>query len=531
MIDRSREDFYKEHIKRLGYTLQGELGCGDGSITYHVEYGEGYVLQFVRYFQKEKYVLEMKETVQNIKNMTKSRPDLFLCYYEEEELEAASEYEAELMLKIQYGMSLKRYYNVSRFTLRELLEMGIQIAHAQEICAASGVSAPILNPDSIFLLKGQGWRMGNFELSRNTAILNAEKDGDYGMPPEYYEGHAVDETGKVYELGILLYKLMNCMEMPFEDVSQSEWEAEKMRRTAEVPKAPKFGTDSLQKIVCIACSSREKRYHSMKEFRGHLEYLRTNLPQEWLETPIAGHSYKDGDYINRDFEPKAIEEPEISQKPIVESTIEKKQPEKEKPVKTKDKKKVSEEKKKQKEAEKQKQKKQKENEKALKEAQKKQKKAEEAKYGNQNRKDLLMIGGIIIAFIAVIVIVLAVIGNSKNNQIYQYIENAAYGSAMAEMEDLYEEGENIDEVAAAFIDACMSDREYKRIPDAISWLSEEYCTQNEAKFIEIVEQMISSGKETRAEDVLETMEGLEGVRAQYAAAIRQKLASAADSNQ
>ena len=70
MIDRSREDFYKEHMKRLGYTLQGELGCGDGSITYHVEYGEGFVLQFVRYFQKEKYVLEMKEKVQNIKNMS-----------------------------------------------------------------------------------------------------------------------------------------------------------------------------------------------------------------------------------------------------------------------------------------------------------------------------------------------------------------------------------------------------------------------------------------------------------------------------
>ena len=93
---------------------------------------------------------------------------------------------------------------------------------------------------------------------------------------------------------------------------------------------------------------------------------------------------------------------------------------------------------------------------------------------------------------------------------------------MSEMEELYEEGENIDEVVCAFIEACMSDREYKRIPDALSWLSEEYCEQNEAMFKEIIQQMLSSGKITRAEDVLNTMEGIGGVRAQYAAAIRQE---------
>ena len=37
-----------------------------------------------------------------------------------------------------------------------------------------------------------------------------------------------------------------------------------------------------------------------------------------------------------------------------------------------------------------------------------------------------------------------------------------------------------------------------------------------------IQQMLSSGKTTRAEDVLNTMEGIGGVRAQYAAAIRQE---------
>ena len=142
--------------------------------------------------------------------------------------------------------------------------------------------------------------------------------------------------------------------------------------------------------------------------------------------------------------------------------------------------------------------------------------------GQDSLKLSNLVIGIVIAFIAAIVLVITLIGNSKNNQIYQYIESAAYGTAMSEMEELYEEGQNIDEVAAAFIEACMRDREYKRIPAAIGWLSEEYCEQNEELFTGMIQQMLSSGKEARAEDVLNTMEGIGGVRAQYAAAIRQE---------
>ena len=205
---------------------------------------------------------------------------------------------------MQDGISLKKYYHISRFTMKEFFEMGIQIADCLEKNALQGIYTQMVCEENIFFLNAEGWKLGDLKLFQNPDEVNVSKGGDYGMPPEYYEGHAADETGKVYELGILLYRILNYMEMPFEDICQSEWEAEQMRRSTSVPKAPRFGTDSLQNVICFACASREKRYHSLKEFKEHLEYLKSHLPKEWQETAVTGHSYKDGDYIHRSFEPK-----------------------------------------------------------------------------------------------------------------------------------------------------------------------------------------------------------------------------------
>lgn len=526
MVDRNREQFYKEYIKSRGYTLQGELGSDEQSVTYHVEYGEGFALQFVRFFQQEKYAMKMKEMIQNIKKVTQENPGLFLCYYEEEELEATSEYEAEIVLKIQYAINLKRYCGTSRFTLKELLKMGIMVTKAYEKCSAYNVEMPRIDMNSVFWLKDAGWRNGNFDFVQDSSTPNSEKNGDYGLPPEYYCGQTADEAGKVYELGILLYGLMNGMEMPYESECQNEWEAELLRRKAEILKAPKFGPESLKKIVCNACAVREKRYHTMKELREHLEHLMLKLPEEWQRTEITNHSYNDAEYITRDFQPKNNE-------PQKEISVEKEpvKPQKETIKPAREKKKDTEEEKKRKVAEKEKKKKQKENEKKIKDAQKAQKKEEEEKYGNQNRKDLFMILGIVAAFITVIVLVVVVVGNSKNNRIYRYIDSAAYATAMSDMEELYEEDKNIDEVAEYYVDACMSDREYKRIPETIDMFSEEYCQRNEQRFESIVQQMIDSGKERYAEKVLQKMEAAGGIRAEYAASIRQKLGQAVQSEQ
>ena len=72
----------------------------------------------------------------------------------------------------------------------------------------------------------------------------------------------------------------------------------------------------------------------------------------------------------------------------------------------------------------------------------------------------------------------------------------------------------------------MNEREYKRIPAAVSWFSEAYCQSNEPFFAGLVEEMLQNGKEKRVEDLLNTMEQCGGVRQEYARQIVQKLLEA-----
>lgn len=516
---------HKEYIKNLGYTIQNELGDHEGSITYFVEQGNQYVIQVVTLFNDAGHIEKMRESVELLERMTEVQPGLFLRYYEHDWLDSASEFEIELLAKIEYGYSLERYLSTHHLSLKDVLMIGIQIAEASIVCREYHVDSFVINEKNVFYQKNIGWRLGNFNLSLQQEKHTAGNTDCYGMSPEWYQGEECDESGSIYQLGLLLYRLMNELEMPFSDISQNEHEAEMLRRTGKEPPLPLYGCDSLKRIVRRACSSRDKRYSDMAQLKTKLEYILKRLPGEWLEAEVTGHSYKDEDYIDsnyaevQDTVKKQSEEHDNAEDGGQEE--ERKRLEKEKEEERK-------------RLEKEKKKEQKSREQAERERKKQQAKEEKKrkrektvvenqsdeelnrKFGKQNRKDLFAILGIVCIFIAVVVIIVYTAGNSTNHKIYSYINSAAYGSAAKEMKKLYEKGENLDDIAEAYLDACMNDREYKRIPEGVAMLSEAYCEQHEEKFETMITEMVENRKEKQAADLLNRMENMGGSRAGYA---------------
>lgn len=524
---------HREYIEKLGYTIQDELSDHESNITYFVEQGNPYVMQVNSLFNEAEDIEKMRQSVELLEQMTEAQPGLFLRYYEHKWMESVSKYGTELLVKIEYGYSLEKYLAVNPLTLNDVLQIGIQIAKAVIVCQSYHVDNFIINEKSVFSQGKNDWKLGNFDIgSQQENGVNEHIDRP-GMAPEWYQKKISDESSMVYQLGLLLYRLMNGMEMPFAYCSQDEYEAERLRRAGDEPPLPSYGCNSLKKVVQYACASGEKRYDSMVQLKTKLECIQKRLPAEWMETEITGHSYKDEDYIDSNYAEvqDVITTPADDQNRSEDSRQEKEEKqhqelEKRQEYRRREKEK-KEEKKRQELAER-------ERKKQLKKAQKKEKKKEigeddaeiqsedeiNRKFGKQNKKDLFIIIGIAAAFIAVVAIVVCAVGNSSNYKIYSYIDSAAYGSAMKEMRTIYEKGENLDDIAEAYLDACMNDREYKRIPEGVTMLSEEYCEQHEEKFEAMVREMVENGKEKRAEDLLDSMEDLGGSRAEYALKLR-----------
>lgn len=168
-------------------------------------------------------------------------------------------------------------------------------------------------------------------------------------------------------------------------------------------------------------------------------------------------------------------------------------------------------------------KKKKQIEKQLKRAQKEERQKNARKNGNKDRKDLMIIISIVVIVILIIAGTIIGIRSSRNNKIYSYIDSKTYGTAMAELQELYESGKNVDKAAETFIQSCMDDKEYKRIPDAVQMLSEEYCQDNKEFFADMIKIMVEDNKENRAVDLLEAMEESGGIRAGYASEFRSSL--------
>lgn len=494
---------HKEYIKKMGYTIQNELSDYEGNVTYFVEQGNQYVMQVITLFNDDGHIEKTRKSVELLEQMTEAQPDLFLRYYEHNWLESSSEYEIELMTKIEYGYSLENYLSTHCLTLNDVLKIGIQIAKAVIVCKDYHTDNFVINEKSIFYEKNAGWKLGNFCIGRQQAKCVTDNVDWQGMPPEWYQGEECDESISVYQLGLLMYRLMNKMEMPFTNSSQNEYEAEMLRRTGKKPPFPLYGCDSLKKVVCLACAPRDKRYCNMVQLKTKLEYIQRQLPDEWLETEVTGHSYKDEDYIDGNY---AETQDTVSNLIEKQDSVEDGRQEEEK-----------------KRLEKERKKEQKRHEKEKKGKAIVENQSDEElnrKFGNQNKKDLFIILGIVGIFIAVAAAIVCIVGNSSNYKIYSYIDSEAYGSAMKEMRILYEKGENLDDIAEAYLDACMNDREYKRIPEVVVMLSEEYCEQNEEKFKTMVTEMVENSKEKRAEDLLDSMENLGGSRADYALKFR-----------
>ena len=187
----------------------------------------------------------------------------------------------DILIRMEFLTSLNQYMQKHVLTQSEILQLGIDIAHAIVECQQSKVIHRDIKPDNIFVNAHGDFKLGDFGIARQLERTQASMSqrGTYSyMAPEIYLGRHYDARVDIYSLGLVLYQLLNGNRLPFlpaypERISHRDHEAARSRRLTGEDMPPPIHADAgLSAVVLKACAhDPDERYATPGELRVALE--------------------------------------------------------------------------------------------------------------------------------------------------------------------------------------------------------------------------------------------------------------------
>ncbi|MCR4614906.1 MAG: serine/threonine protein kinase [Clostridiales bacterium] len=181
----------------------------------------------------------------------------------------------ELLTPFEEFMRIK-----SDFSYADVLNMGIDICSALEMCEYNGIVHRDIKPDNVFVSKYGEYKLGDFGISRqlDKTQANMSRKGTLNfMAPEVYKGEPYGSSVDTYSLGLVLYKILNGNRLPFissnaENLSFNErQEAFEKRIRGETLPYIEGISQTLNYILQKACAyDPANRYRSAAEFKNDL---------------------------------------------------------------------------------------------------------------------------------------------------------------------------------------------------------------------------------------------------------------------
>ena len=203
--------------------------------------------------------------------------------------------------------SLDVRYRRQRFSVDEVLAVGIQVASAVETAHRAGIVHRDIKPANILVTDYNRPALTDFGIS---GTIGADTEDDAGMsipwsPPEQFRGGAVDGVPvDIWALGATLYTLL-AGRSPFVLPGQDNSQRELISRITNSP-LPRLGRadvpESLELVLATSMAkSPESRYSSAHAFALALQRIQTELnlsvtPFEVLEEQAHGDEHPDDTY-------------------------------------------------------------------------------------------------------------------------------------------------------------------------------------------------------------------------------------------
>lgn len=219
----------------------------------------------------------------------------------------------DILIRMELLTSLPDYCTTHTMSEKQVIQLGMDICNALEICEEKKIIHRDIKPDNIFVNDRGDFKLGDFGIARTVekTMSGMSKKGTYDyMAPEVYLCRPYGQTVDLYSLGTMLYRFLNKNRLPFLPFGNlrpdDRTNALEQRMSGAMPQPPVNGSEQLKAVVMksIAFDAKE-RYQTAAEFRQALKDCIPFIVYEGvedakpidLEDPYAGSlPLRPGDY-------------------------------------------------------------------------------------------------------------------------------------------------------------------------------------------------------------------------------------------
>lgn len=226
----------------------------------------------------------VNDFVQEIQLMTQLKGNSNVVAYEDfAVVEKTESVGFEILIRMELLTGLPNYLRENRFRVYDVIQLGIDMCRALEVCRELNIVHRDIKPDNIFVSSNGKFKLGDFGVARTIekTMAGLSRKGTYSyMAPEIYNGNEYGFEADIYSLGIVLYKLLNNNRDPFlppypAPVKYSDKTEAMVKRIQglEMP-VPANADEKLARIVFKACAHNpSERYLHPKDLRLELESI------------------------------------------------------------------------------------------------------------------------------------------------------------------------------------------------------------------------------------------------------------------
>ena len=169
------------------------------------------------------------------------------------------------------------------FPRREVIQLGMDLCKALEICQRYNIIHRDIKPANIFISETEDFKLGDFVVARiasaSTGASTRAGTVNY-MAPEVFRGEKYTSNVDIYSLGLVMYQLLNANRMPLyppypQPMSPAQRERAQAQRLSGAALPPPANADGrLAEIVLKACApDPAQRYDSPAVMRQALEAI------------------------------------------------------------------------------------------------------------------------------------------------------------------------------------------------------------------------------------------------------------------
>lgn len=226
----------------------------------------------------------VNDFVQEIQLMTQLKGNSNIVAYEDfAVVEKTESVGYEILIRMELLTGLPTYLRENQFRVYDVIQLGIDMCRALEVCRELNIVHRDIKPDNIFVSANGQFKLGDFGVARTIekTMAGLSRKGTYSyMAPEIYNGKEYGFEADIYSLGIVLYKLLNNNRDPFlppypVPVKYSDKTEAMVKRIQglELP-MPANADEKLARIVFKACAHNpSERYLHPKDLSLELESI------------------------------------------------------------------------------------------------------------------------------------------------------------------------------------------------------------------------------------------------------------------